>query len=207
MGPGGKDNEPAHPVILTQGFYLGKYEVTQKEYEKLIGINPSKFKGDNLPVEKVSWTGVVAFFEALNKEERIPKGWKFALPTEAEWEYACRAGTTTKFSWGDSITPQNANYQDSGFEKTVKVGSYRANPWGFFDMHGNAREWTADWYGAYPINPAVDPRGPNEGPGRVFRGGAWDYSGQGLLVSARDYNRPSARFNRFGIRVSLKQVD
>ena len=93
MGPSGEDS--AHPVILTKGFYLGKYEVTQEEYEKVMSKNPSKFKGDKLPVEMVSWNDAVAFCDELNKKERIPRGWRFALPTEAQWEYACRASTTT----------------------------------------------------------------------------------------------------------------
>ena len=95
------------------------------------------------------------------------------MPTEAQWEYACRAGTTTAYSWGDNITPQLANYNESGFKKTVEVGSYAANPWGFFDMHGNVWEWTADWRGAYPRNSVIDPRGPNDGSYRVYRGGSW----------------------------------
>ena len=116
MGPGPWKEEPAHPVILTKGFYLGKYEVTQEQYEKVIGTNPSKFKGDKLPVETVSWDNAVAFCDVLTKRERIPRGWKFSLPTEAQWEYACRAGTTSSYSWGDKITPQFANYKNSDFE-------------------------------------------------------------------------------------------
>ncbi len=129
MGP--FQNDEAHPVILTKGFYLGKHEVTQEQYEKVMGSNPSQFKGDKLPVEMVNWNDAVAFCEALTKKERN-RGWEFALPTEAQWEYACRAGTKTSFSWGDNITPQLANYKDSGLNKTVEVGSYKANPWGFF---------------------------------------------------------------------------
>ena len=119
----------------------------------------------------VSWNDAVAFCQALNKKDRIPRGWQFALPTEAQWEYACRADTTTKFSWGNNITPQLANYNDSGVNKTVEVGSYKANPWGFFDMHGNVWEWTADWHGAYPSSSVIDPRGPSNGSNRVGRGG------------------------------------
>ena len=99
----------AHPVVLTKGFYLGKYEVTQGEYQKVMDVNPSEFKGEKLPVETVSWNDAVAFCEALTKKERIPNGWKFSLPSEAQWEYACRAGTTTNYFWGDDITPKLAN--------------------------------------------------------------------------------------------------
>jgi len=146
---------------------------------------------------------MVEFCEALNKKERIPRGWKFALPTEAQWEYACRAGTKTSFSWGDNITPQLANYNDSGINKTVEVGSYKANPWGFFDMHGNVREWTADWHGAYPRSSVIDPRGPNKGSARVNRGGSWINSGSNLRSAARNRSNPSHRRRSIGFRVGF----
>ena len=205
MGPGQDKNSPAHPVILTKGFYLGKYEVVQKEYEKVTGFNPSNYKGDNLPVEQISWNDALAFCQALNKKERIPRGWEFTLPTEAQWEYACRAGTTMRYSWGDNITPQLANYNKSGFKKTVEVGSYAATPWGFFDMHGNVWEWTADLNGAYPRSSVVDPRGPNEGSNRVFRGGSWSNAGASLR-SANRYNfNPGVRNSDIGFRVGFQQ--
>ena len=131
MGPEEGDSA-AHPVILTKGFYLGKYEVTQEQYKKVMGKNPSKFKGDKLPVEHISWNDAVAFCEELNKKERIPRGWEFALPTEAQWEYACRAGTTTAYSWGNNITPQLANYNESGFKKTCEVWFIQSQPVGLF---------------------------------------------------------------------------
>ena len=134
-------------------------------------------------------------------------GWEFALPTEAQWEYACRAGTNSVFSWGDNITHQLANYGNNGLNKTVEVGTYAANPWGFFDMHGNVWEWTADWYGAYPNNSVIDPRGPNEGSFRVDRGGSWNNSGLLLLSAARHRDAPGIRSSRIGFRVALKQVD
>ena len=118
MGPSG-EGSPAHPVILTKGFYLGKYEVTQEQYQKVVRKNPSYFKGNTLPVEYVSWKEAVAFCRVLNKMERTLPGWEFALPTEAEWEYACRAGTTTAYSWGNDVSPQLANYEESGLKKTV----------------------------------------------------------------------------------------
>ena len=204
MGPDGNNN-PAHPVVLTKGFYLGKYEATQEEYEKVMGNNPSEFKGDKLPVEMVSWNDAVEFCEALNKKERIPRGWKFALPTEAQWEYACRAGTTTRYSWGDNITPQLANYNESGINKTVEVGSYKANPWGFFDMHGNVWEWTADWHGAYPSSSVIDPRGPSNGSNRVVRGGSWDNTGAYLRSARRSQDDPSDRSRYIGFRLGFQQ--
>jgi formylglycine-generating enzyme required for sulfatase activity len=206
--PGGYvrgEGDSAHQVILTKGFYLGKFEVTQEQYEKVMGKNPSQFKGDKLPVEKVSWNDAVEFCEELNKKERIPRGWEFTLPTEAQWEYACRAGTTMRYSWGDNITPQLANYNKSGFKKTVEVGSYAATPWGFFDMHGNVWEWTADLNGAYPRSSVVDPRGPNEGSDRVLRGGSWDDAGTNLRSANRHSRSPSSRDNSFGFRVGFQQ--
>jgi len=198
----------AKQVILTKGFYLGKYEITQEQYEKIMGVNPNKLKGDKLPVENVSWNDAVAFCEALTRKER-KRGWEFTLPTEAEWEYACRAGTTTAYSWGNEISPQQANYRDSGLQKTVEVGSYKPNPWGFFDMHGNIAEWCSDWRGGYASQPVVDPHGPNKGEGRILRGGNWGSQSQGLGSGRRTphlyypYSRDPGR----GFRVALKQVD
>jgi len=205
--PGGYvrgEEDSVHQVVLTKGFYLGKYEVTQGQYKKVMGVNPSKFKGDKLPVEMVSWNDAVEFCEELNKKER-KRGWEFALPTEAQWEYACRAGTTTAYSWGDNITPQLANYNESGFKKTVEVGSYVANPWGFFDMHGNVWEWTADWRGAYPRNSVIDPRGSNDGSYRVSRGGCWENSGTVLRSALRNPTPPSNRNDNDGFRVGFQQ--
>ena len=199
------EGDSAHQVILTKGFYLGKYEVTQEQYEKVMGNNPSQFKGDKLPVEMVSWYDALAFCEELNKKERIPRGWQFALPTEAQREYACRAGTTMRYSWGDNITPQLANYKDSGLNKTVEVGSYKANPWGFFDMHGNVWEWTADWHGAYPKSSVIDPRGPNKGSARVYRGGSLGTTDIFLRSAHRPSSTPSYRVNRIGFRVVFQQ--
>jgi sulfatase modifying factor 1 len=207
MGPGPWKEEPAHPVILTKGFYLGKYEVTQEQYEKVIGTNPSKFKGNKLPVETISWDIAVAFCDELNKKERIPRSWEFTLPTEAQWEYACRAGTTTAYSWGDNITPQHANYNESGINKTVEVGSYKPNPWGFFDMHGNVWEWCLDWFGPYSPDLAVDPMGASNGIQRVMRGGSWEGSAEGLVPTHRGYYYPNSSRYFPSFRVAFKQVD
>ena len=204
MGPGGEDS-PAHPVILTKGFYLGKYEVTQEGYEKVMSKNPSKFKGDNLPVEQIRWNDAAAFCEALNKKER-KRGWEFTLPTEAQWEYACRAGTTTQFNWGDNITPQYANYSDSGLQKTVEVGSYKPNRWGFYDMHGNVSEWTFDLRGPYPDSKVINPLGPKTGSVRIRRGRSWNTDGVFVNSANRTTGRPG-RYDVVGFRVALKQVD
>ena len=195
----------AHPVILSKGFYLGKLEVTQEQYERVMGNNPSTFKGANLPVEMVSWDDAVAFCKELTRKERVLRGWEFTIPTEAQWEYACRAGTTTKYSWGDDINPKLANYKDSGLKKTRAVGSYRPNAWGFFDMHGNVWEWTADWYGKYPTSSVIDPIGVASGSFRVFRGGSWCHAGKASLTGNRGDNQgPSKRVFDIGFRVGFQ---
>jgi len=203
MGPGG-DDSPAHPVILTKGFYLGKYEVTQEQYEKVTGTNPSKFKGDKLPVEMVTWNDAVAFCELLLKKERS-LGWKFALPTEAQWEYACRAGTRTPYSWGNSFSPKFANYKFSGFNKPTDVGSYPSNPWGFFDMHGNVHEWTADWHGPYPRSSVIDPIGPSKGSDSVCRGGSWYNPAWQLGLGFRYPRTRGEGHTTIGFRVCFQQ--
>ena len=163
-------------------------------------------------MEKVSWNDVQVFLARLNDQEapNLPEGWAYILPTEAEWEFACRAGTTTAYSWGATIASSNANYNWDGawntgndFKQTRDVGQYAANPWGFFDMHGNVWEWTADWYGAtYPTgNPVVDPTGEASGSYRVIRGGSWG-SGPGILRSApRIWYDPVTRFSNLGFRL------
>jgi formylglycine-generating enzyme required for sulfatase activity len=208
------DREDEHNVSLTKGFYLGKYEVTQVQYEAVIGTNPSEFNATgngNRPVEKVTWTEAVAFCTQLTTQEqaagRLPAGWAYVLPTESQWEYACRAGTTTRFSWGDSITITNANYSSSGYSQTRDVGQYAANPWGFFDMSGNVWEWTADWYqAAYPSgNPVIDPTGPASGSNRVGRGGSWNNGGADMRSAERNSYNTSHRSYGIGFRVSLQK--
>ena len=159
---------------------MGVHQVTQAQWQAVMGANPSHFKGEsNLPVENVSWDECVAFCEALGKKDGKP----YRLPTEAEWEYACRAGTTTPFHFGGTITVNQANY-DGNYtygngkkgvyrQKTTPVGSFPANAWGLFDMHGNVWEWCADWYGPYPEEELKDPQGFVGGDRRVCRGGSW----------------------------------
>ena len=151
---------------------MGKYEVTQAQYEAVMTGNsdglsatPSQYGGNaDRPVEKVSWDDIQKFLTRLNAQEagNIPAGWAYVLPTEAQWEYACRAGTTTAYSWGVDINSSDANY-NSNIGQTADVGQYSANPWGFFDMHGNVWEWTADWYAAYSSGAQTDPEGPATG--------------------------------------------
>ena len=127
------------------------------------------------------------------------------LPTESQWEYACRAGTTTMYSWGNDINATRANYNVSGLGQTRDVGYYAANPLGFFDMHGNVFEWTADWYAVYSSGAQTDPTGPASGSGRVTRGGSWDATGAILRSASRTYEGPSDRRLNVGFRVGFKQ--
>jgi formylglycine-generating enzyme required for sulfatase activity len=170
----------------------------------------------NRPVEKVSWADVQIFLTLLNTQQsaNIPAGWAYVLPTESQWEYACRAGTTTAYSWGATIASSNANYNWDGgyntgvdFKQTRDVGQYAANPWGFFDMHGNVWELTADWYGAtYPVgNPVIDPTGAASGSNRIVRGGSWGGLGADLHSARRDYYAPSYRDNVLGFRVGFQK--
>ena len=214
---GRSTNETEHNVTLTKGFYLGKYEVTQAQYEAVMTGNtdglsatPSQYGGNpNLPVEQVSWDDVQVFLTRLNAQQsaNIPAGWSYVLPTESQWEYACGAGTSTMYSWGNDINATQANYLSSGLSQTNDVGNYAANPWGFFDMHGNIWEWTADWYDAtYPSgNPVIDPLGADSGTLRVARGGSWGSDGAYLRSAMRSHGPPSARSDSLGFRVGFKQ--
>jgi formylglycine-generating enzyme required for sulfatase activity len=213
-----RNNETQYEVTLTKGFYLGKHEVTQAQWEKVMGSNPSKFKGATLPVEKVSWEDAMLFCEKLTQMEkaagRLPEGWAYTLPTEAQWEYACRAGTTTATSFGNSLSSRQANFDgDSPYggaakgpnlEKTTAVGTYPANPWGFHDMHGNVWEWCRDWYGAYPSGSASDPVGLSDGSLRVYRGGGWYNNGWNMRSANRSRYTPDYRSNFLGFRLSLQ---
>jgi formylglycine-generating enzyme required for sulfatase activity len=214
-GRGG--DETQHQVTLTNGFYLGKYEVTQAQYETVMtgnseGLNakPSQWPNNNdRPVEKVSWNDVQVFLSRLNDKEqtagRLPAGWKYVLPTEAQWEYACRAGTTTAYSWGNDINSSRANYNQN-IGQTVNVGQYAANPWGFFDMHGNVWEWLSDWKANYFTVAQTDPEGPASGSLRVLRGGSWSYVGPALRSAKRLGIPPSNRNNGIGFRVGFQAV-
>ena len=211
MGPtwimGGRGGAFAHPVTLTKGFYLGKFEVTQEEYKEVMKDNPSEFKGAKQPVERVSWNDAMTFCEALTKKESVPNGWKFTLPTEAQWEYACRAGTTTNFSWGDDVTPKLANYGESELEKTRPVGAYPSNPWGFHDIHGNLAEWCRDWLGPYPNKAVIDPLGSDAGTRKVARGGSWRSGDvdKGLYSTTSGAVVSTRKVNYVGFRISLQK--
>jgi formylglycine-generating enzyme required for sulfatase activity len=175
------DEGPVHEVCMDD-FYMGKYEVTQAEYEKISGENPSRFKvGGDYPVEQVSWEEAQLFINKLNDKS----GSTYRLPTEAEWEYGARANTTTPFSFGDTISTSQANYnskyiygkgrEGAAIDRTTRVGTYAPNEFGLYNMHGNVMEWVSDWYGEkyYSSSPRQNPTGPSEGTERVYRGGDW----------------------------------
>jgi len=173
------DEKPQHRVRITQPFHLGKYLVTQEQWEAVMGNNTSRFKGPKNPVEMVSWRDCQQFLDKLNAKPGSGGG-KFQLPSEAQWEYACRAGSTTRYCFGDNES-RSGEYAWDGAnsgKRTHPVGEKKPNAWGLYDMHGNVWEWCQDWYDYryYVISPVDDPTGPSGGGERVFRGGCWgDY--------------------------------
>jgi len=214
------DEGPQHKVRITRPFYLGVYEVTQEQYEKIMGENPSSFKGASRPVENVSWDNAVEFCRRLSRKE----GREYRLPTEAEWEYACRAGTTTRFYWGDSDAESvmkdycwyENNAQESDWtaphaseEGTQPVGQKRPNARGLYDMSGNVWEWCADWYDGdyYEDSPTDDPTGPASGSYRVGRGGGWVSSPRNCRSADRNGGTPGYRIINLGFRVASSSVD
>ena len=200
------ENDDAHAVTLTKPFMLGTYEVTQGQYQRVMGTNPSKFKGANNPVENVSWDDAVEFCRKLSElSAEKAAGNVYRLPTEAQWEYACRAGTTTEYSFGDddSDLGDYAWFRENSSNETHPVGDKLPNAWGLYDMHGNVVEWCQDLYGDYPSGSVTDPTGPASGSSRVFRGGCWNSAAE-VCRSADRYGRyPSLRSYFYGFRVSL----
>jgi formylglycine-generating enzyme required for sulfatase activity len=213
------DESPQTQVTISRGFWMGKYEVTQREYQALMGSNPSYFTGDlDRPVETVNWYNATNYCGKLTDRERsagrLPAGYVYRLPTEAEWEYACRAGTTTATAFGNSLSSTQANF-DGNYPyngaapgpylgRATKVGSYAPNAWGLYDMHGNVWEWCLDRYSdSLPGGSVTDPRGPNTGSARVFRGGGWYDFGRGCRSASRYYDWPDGWRDCLGFRVVL----
>jgi len=206
------DEGPQTSVTIRRGFWLGIYEVTQQEYLTLMGTNPSDFPGDlRRPVETVSWHQAVAYCAALTSRERaagrIPTGWAYRLPTEAEWEYAARAGTATRFNYGDdpsySDLVKHAWYWVDSAGTTHPVGQKRPNAWGLYDLYGNVSEWCADWYGTYPGGSSIDPAGSGSGSDRVVRGGYFWNDPRDHRSAHRDHGNPAGTSYLIGFRVAL----
>ena len=194
-----RNEGPQHEVIITKPFYIGVTEVTQAQYEAVMGTNPSKFKGATNPVETVSWDDAVEFCKKLSEKT----GKAVRLPTEAEWEYACRAGSKTGFSFGDADDGLGdyAWYDANSGGTTHPVAKKKPNAWGLYDMHGNDFEWCADWYGDYPKGAATDPQGPASGSSRVLRGGAWTDNPNRCRSADRDHYSPGQLSSCYGFRV------
>ena len=220
---GSPSNEPErgsdeiqHEVTLTKGYYLQTTEVTQGQWKKVMGNNPSGFKkcGEECPVERVSWDDVQEFIKRLNQLE-AKNGYGYRLPTEAEWEYAARAGSKGPFAFGNCLSTNDANYYGenplSGCPKgedrgtTIRVSSFKANAWGLYDMHGNVWEWCQDVYGDYPTNSVKDPQGPTSGGPRVCRGGSWSHFARICRSAFRSRSKPGYRINLLGFRAASQR--
>ena len=209
----GSDESPPTQVTISQGFWMYKYEVTQREYLALMKTNPAAFSGDlNRPVERVNWQDAVNYCVKLTVQEqqagRLPRGYVYRLPTEAEWEYACRAGTTTRFDFGDdpqsAALPHHAWYVANSAGKTHPVGHKKPNAWGLYDMHGNVWEWCLDGYApSYPGGKAADPTGAKSGLKHVVRGGCWSNAAAMCRAANRNAYPPGHRSNGVGFRVVL----
>ena len=236
--PGRSSNEVLRQVTVSS-FYMGKHEVTQAEYQELMGTNPSYFKGPNLPVERISWFDAIEYCNKLSEKEGLIPAYTidksqndpanrntggirwiltwnrnangYRLPTEAEWEYACRAGTTTPFNTGNNITSSQANYdgnrpynnnaKGANLQKTTPAGTFSPNSFGLYDIHGNVGEWCWDWNGEYFREPEADPLGAVSGVYRVFRGGSWNSSGQFVRSACRSGFAPSNGGYYLGFRL------
>ncbi|BCD96394.1 formylglycine-generating enzyme family protein [Marinagarivorans cellulosilyticus] len=199
---GREDGENQHPVTLSEGFWLGETVVSQSLWQSSMGNNPSRYEGEDKPVERVIWDDCQQFIAQLNKQH---PGLAAALPTEAQWEYACRASTTSAYSAGEAIDASQANFDESGVGETCTVKNYAPNPWGLYQMPGNVWEWCEDWLGDYPLEPQVDPEGPTDGALRVLRGGSWAYDARHLRSAYRRGRRPDDRRNCVGLRLALGQ--
>jgi len=192
-------DEKQHEVTITKPFYLQTTTVTQKQWKAIMGKNPSSFQdcGENCPVESITWNEAQEFIKKLNKKEKTKK---YRLPTEAEWEYAARAGTTTPFNTGKCLSTDQANYNGEypftdcppgiNRKKPIPVGSFPPNAWGLYDMHGNIVQYVQDWYGDYPAGSVMNPTGPKNGTMRVARGGNWGDSASGCRSAARSFGEP-----------------
>ncbi len=195
---GGDENQVS--VTLSKVFWMAKTEVTQAQWRAVMGSDPSSFKGDDLPVENVSWNDAQEFIKKVNDSGVIPEGWKVDLPSEAQWEYACRAGETGPYSGG--TIEQVAWYYGNSGSKTHPVGTKKPNAWGLYDMHGNVWEWCADWYGD-ELSGGTNPSGPSSGVFRVLRGGSWNDNAALCRAANRNGFNPGDRDGFLGFRPAL----
>jgi formylglycine-generating enzyme required for sulfatase activity len=205
------DDEIPRKITFAKGLYVGVHTVTQEQWQAVMGDNPSHFKGaKNLPVEQVSWHDCAAFCKKLSGKDKKP----YRLPTEAEWEYACRASTTTPYHFGATLDSAQANYNGNFIygngkpgvyrEKTTPVGSFPANAWGLHDMHGNVWQWCSDWHGGYARNDLTDPQGPKTGKNRMQRGGSWGSHPIFCRAANRNFIAPDQRTEYAGFRVCFR---
>jgi formylglycine-generating enzyme required for sulfatase activity len=204
----GRNERPVTRVTLSQPFWLGKTEVRQKEWTALMSNNPSRFKGDNRPVEMVTWTEAMEFCRRLTERERaagrLTDAYVFTLPTEAQWEYAARAGLTDN----DVIAVDEMVWNDQNSGKVTRdVATKRANAWGLYDMLGNVWEWCADFYGRYPGGAVTDYAGVPSSSERIFRGGSWDDSPKDFRFAVRQAEKIGERTSILGLRVALVRVN
>jgi formylglycine-generating enzyme required for sulfatase activity len=197
---GAPDEHPVHQVTISQPFYLGRYPVTQAQWAAIMQTNPSGFQGEHHPVENVSWEDIQEFIHRLNAKEG---GTPYRLPTEAEWEYAARAGSTAAYCFGDNASQlgEYGWYKANAGGKTHPVGKLKPNVWGLYDMHGNVWEWVQDWYGSYPAEAVGDPQGSPSGSSRVRRGGSWSTGAESCRLSKRNGIAPGRCLSSLGFRL------
>ncbi|MDR1745735.1 MAG: formylglycine-generating enzyme family protein [Tannerella sp.] len=196
--------KPVHEVVVSD-FYIGRYEVTQAQWEAVMGSNPSYFKGKDLPVERVSWNDVQEFIRRLNEAT----GMNYRLPTEAEWEYAAREGkrgSKTLFSGSSNATDAGWIFENSD-GKTHPVGAKKPNKLGICDMTGNVWEWCSDWTGNYTDSIQSNPQGSREGTSRVLRGGGWNCTATYSRITYRSYHWPASAYNYLGFRLAKSKTD
>jgi len=213
---GSHENEPErwqdetqHTVTLSRGYWLADSAVTQALWQAVLTENPSNFKGAYRPVDSVSWNKAQDFIGKMNS---MKPELSLCLPTEAQWEYACRAGTQTPFSFGaqidsnlvnfDGTNPYNNGKPSQYRRETVEVKTLPANAWGLYEMHGNVLEWCQDWYGDYSSQPVIDPQGLESGDSRVLRGGSWFFIGRYCRSAYRYYRSPADAYSPFGFRLA-----
>lgn len=201
-----ENNEAQHAVTLTKGFWILETEVTQAQWNVIFPENPSRFKGENRPVERVTWGDCAEYCKKLSQK----LAYSFKLPTEAQWEYACRAGSATPFSFGSTLNgdkavcdgeePYGMSNRGPKTRETAPVKTKQPNAWEIYDMHGNVAEWCSDWYGRYDVTSVSDPMGPENGKERVHRGGSWDSDPEDCRSAARDEEEPNERDDEIGFR-------